>query len=111
MDLGYDDIGALDDLLDELRAATKVRPADWPRIAACKAALRDFNGVDTVGVLTADVYLVARRRLAQGYSLAEVAAMTGLSRGTLGDIRSGRRKARKLGIRTPRAVPQIPAGL
>lgn len=100
------DTAALDDLLDVLKLALKAESVDADLVARLKADLLDFNGVDTIGVLTADVYQVARKRLAQGYSLREVAWMTGLARSTVGDVRSGRRKPRKLGFQTQSSALQ-----
>lgn len=101
------DTTILDDLLDVLKAARKVQPVNEALVERLMADLRDFNGIDTVGVLTADVYQVARRRLAQGYSLADVAVMTGLARSTVGHIRSGRRKPRKRVMPAARVAAQV----
>lgn len=82
----------LDDALDALKAAIR---GDAPHSAELLAQLRTLNGVHTTGLLTPWVYSVARKRLHQGYTLREVAWMTGLARSTVGNIKRGHRRARQ----------------
>lgn len=100
------DTAILDDLLDVLKAALKASPVDDDLVERLKGDLRDLNGIDGTGVLTADVYRTVRLRLHQGYTLREVGWMTGLARSTVGNVRGGHRKARSRSIRAAQLTLQ-----
>lgn len=78
---------ALDDLVDAVRQAT-----DTATELAAIRRLREANGIMTVGVTTAEVMQVLKRRRRQGYSMQEISWMVGLSRGHCFNLMAGRKK-------------------
>lgn len=77
----------LDDLVDAVRQATDTAT----ELAAIKA-LREANGIMTIGVTTTEVMQVLKRRRRQGYSMQEAAWMVGLSRGHCFNLMAGRKR-------------------
>lgn len=63
-------------------------PGDF--VVAAISRLRHVNGVVTTSVVTPEIARLVLERLAQGYSLKDVAMMVGCVSGTIANLRAGR---------------------
>jgi len=104
--------------LDSVAASLKLRELEcslvvaekeincWPgKLVEALARLRALNGVVKESWITADVYDLVLRRLAQGFRTSEVAFMAWCTPGTVSNIKSGRyplsTKTQRWGSRSP----------